>query len=55
MQPDERDAAYLWDMAEAAREVHAMVDQKIFADPDERPLRCFTDGDGITTVWMIPG
>ena len=27
MQPDARDAAYLWDMAEAAREVNAMVDQ----------------------------
>lgn len=27
MQPDERDAAYLWDMAQAAREVHAMVEQ----------------------------
>jgi len=26
MQPDERDAAYLWDMLEAAREAHAIVD-----------------------------
>lgn len=32
MQPNERDAAYLWDMLEAARNVASMVDGKTFAD-----------------------
>jgi uncharacterized protein with HEPN domain len=32
MQPEERDAAYLWDMLQAAREVEALAENRDLAD-----------------------